>query len=77
MNTTIDLDPDVLDSAKAIAKREHQALGAVLSELARRGLSVEPKNKAPGYRHGFRVLPKRNELITSEHVRHLLEEEPD
>ncbi len=72
MNTTLDLDRDVLESVQAIANREHKALGAVFSELVRRGLSAMPDSKAPGYRHGFRVLPKRHEVITSEHVRHLL-----
>jgi hypothetical protein len=77
MNTTLDLDRDVLESVQAIANREHKALGTVLSELVRRGLSATPENEASGYRHGFRLLPKRGEAITSEHVRHLLEEEPD
>jgi len=77
MNTTVDLDPDVLDTAQDIANREHKALGTVLSELVRRGLRAMPESAATGYRHGFRVLPKRNEVITSAHVRHLQEEEPD
>lgn len=77
MNTTVDLDPDVLDTAQVIARREHKALGVVLSELVRRGLRTMPESTATGYRHGFRILPKRHEVITSAHVRHLLEEEPD
>ncbi len=77
MNTTLDLDHDVLARVQEIANREHKALGAVFSELARRGLSLILESNAPGYRHGFRVLPKRQEVITSEHVRCLLEEEPD
>ncbi|MCF8156799.1 MAG: hypothetical protein K9K35_12395 [Rhodoferax sp.] len=69
---TLDLDRDVLESVQAIANREQRTLGAVFSELVRRGLIVMPESKASGYRHGFRVLPKRNEVITSEHVRRVL-----
>jgi len=77
MITTVDLEPEVLDSAQTIASREHKALGIVLSDLVRRGLRTLPESTASGYRHGFRVLPKRQEIITSAHVRQLLEEEPD
>jgi hypothetical protein len=38
MRTTLQIDDDVLDSAKVIAAAEHRTIGAVISELARRSL---------------------------------------
>ncbi len=40
MRTTINLDDDVLESAKMLAARERKPLGAVISGLLRR--AVEP-----------------------------------
>jgi hypothetical protein len=43
VRTTINLDDDVLETARAIAHAEHRPLGVVVSALARRGLlPVEP-----------------------------------
>jgi Arc/MetJ family transcription regulator len=39
MRTTLDLDDDVLASAKEIARREGKTAGRVLSELARQALT--------------------------------------
>ena len=39
MRTTLDIDDDVLASAKEIARREKKTAGQVLSELARRALT--------------------------------------
>ena len=39
MRTTLDLDEDVLASAKEIARRENKTAGQVVSELARRALT--------------------------------------
>ena len=53
MRTTVNLDEDVLRSARAIARQRGQSLGTVLSELARRGL----KPAAPiAYRDDFPVF---------------------
>ncbi|HZU46243.1 MAG TPA: antitoxin [Mycobacterium sp.] len=38
MRTTLDIDDAVLAAARAIAQAEKRSLGAVISELARRGL---------------------------------------
>lgn len=38
MRTTLDIDDDVLAAAKAVAKEQGKTAGAVVSELARRGL---------------------------------------
>ena len=39
MRTTQTIDDDLLDAAKAIARRQHRSLGAVVSDLVRGGLS--------------------------------------
>lgn len=43
MRTTVNLDEDVLHAARAIARSEQRGLGAVVSDLARRGLAPSPE----------------------------------
>ncbi|MFZ5851635.1 MAG: antitoxin [Actinomycetota bacterium] len=53
MRTTLNLDADVVDAARALARLERRSLGAVLSELARRGLA--PREARLGERNGLPV----------------------
>ncbi len=39
MRTTLDIDDDILQAAKELARAEKKTAGQVLSELARRGLT--------------------------------------
>jgi hypothetical protein len=39
MRTTLDLDDDVLAAARELAADERRSIGAIISELARRGLT--------------------------------------
>ena len=74
MRTTVDLDPEVLEAARSLARSQGRSLGRVLSDLARRGLA--PRNE--GSRRGFpvfRVSPDAPPL-TSEMVRRALDDEP-
>jgi hypothetical protein len=75
MRTTLDIDDDVLLAAKEHAAREHKSLGAVVSELAREALRRPPptaSRRSTSKRGGrFAVLPRRDEVITLEHVRSL------
>ena len=41
MRTTLDLDETVLAAARALARSRRCSLGAAVSELARRGLTLE------------------------------------
>ena len=77
MRTTLAIDDDVIAFAKAQAQREHVSLGEVVSRLARQGihaqdagpsLMAKPKSR-------FALLPARNEVITTEHVRALMDRE--
>jgi hypothetical protein len=38
MRTTLDIDDDVLQAAKELARRQGKTAGRIVSELARRGL---------------------------------------
>ncbi|MBW3606420.1 MAG: ribbon-helix-helix protein, CopG family [Actinobacteria bacterium] len=41
MRTTVDLDDDVLDAVRSLARSQGRSMGVVLSELARRGLAPD------------------------------------
>ena len=73
MRTTIDLDEDLVQTAKALAAAKKVTLSRVVSDLARKGLEPEPIKFE--YRNGFPVFPKRPgaQPVTSEHVKELLE----
>lgn len=73
----MDIDDDVLQTAKEIAAKEKRSAGAVISDLARRGFHAAPvaRTGEVKVRNGIPVLPSRGEKITLCHVRGILEEE--
>ena len=75
MRTTLDIDEDVLESAKAIAANRGTTAGRVLSELARSALM--PRERSARKRNGIRLLPARKgaRLVTPEMVNRLRDEE--
>jgi hypothetical protein len=77
MRTTLDIDDDVLQTAKELAAKEKRSTGAVISDLARRGFHTNPAAAArgPKVRNGVPLLPSRGETITWSHVREIIEEE--
>jgi hypothetical protein len=77
MRTTLDLSEDVLSAAKEIGRRDGKSVGQVLSELARIGLRSSADPVASGVVEeflGFRPLPTRGVVVTSELVHRLSEE---
>jgi hypothetical protein len=75
MRTTVDLDPDILQVAKALARDRDQSIGRVLSDLARQGLKG-PSNSRSAVRNGVPLLPRRaGKPVTNETVRALLDAE--
>jgi ribosomal protein L13E len=81
MRTTLDIDDDILLAAKELARKDKVSAGRVLSTLARAGLgqaSFEPRQagrkRATASPLGIAVLPRRDELITNEHVNRLRDE---
>ena len=77
MRTTLALDEDVFNIARQKAQREHISIGAAVSELMRLGIrsTQMPDAQRPATRSKYAVLPARGELITSEHVYKLMEQE--
>ena len=79
MRTTLDLDDDVLESAKEIARRENKTAGQVLSELARRaltqGAAAAPAAKRSGAAvHGFTPFAARGAVVTNATIERLRDE---
>jgi hypothetical protein len=67
MRTTLDIDDDVLQIAKEIARLKNQGIGRALS--ARRGLVpetapvIEVHNGVPVWMHGPGAVPVTSELV--------------
>ncbi len=77
MRTTLSLADDVALIARQIAAREHVSLGEALSCLAREGYRAQTERPATQsqLKSRYSVLPMRDEIITSDHVRRLMDEE--
>ena len=83
MRTTLDIDDDILQAAKELARAENKTAGQVLSELARRGLTQAPitgfseEAASMGFvkKNGFYQLPSREGVVvTKEMVDRLIED---
>ncbi|KZS75678.1 antitoxin [Mycobacterium kansasii] len=73
MRTTLDIDDDVVAAARELAASQRRSLGAVISELARRGLTparVETDDELPVIR-----VPAGTPPITPEMVRRAADED--
>ena len=75
MRTTLDIDEDILESAKAIAANRGTTMGRVISDLAR--ASLTPRRSARRVRNGVRLFPPRKgaRLVTPEMVNRLRDED--
>lgn len=76
MRTTLNLDDDVLETAKALAAKQAKPLGEVVSALLRQ--AVEPRPQVLSERNGLPLFPVSQGArpVTSELVRELLDETP-
>ena len=74
VRTTLDIDEDVLESAKELAARRRTTAGRILSELARSALA--PRDGTRRKRNGVPILPKQRgtRLVTPEIVNRLRDE---
>lgn len=73
MRTTLSIDDDVVSAARELADAQNRSLGAVISDLARRGLTpskVDTFGSLPVIR-----VPAGTAPITPEMVRRALEED--
>jgi hypothetical protein len=75
MRTTLNLDEDILRAAKSYAENRSMALGAAVSLLVRRGLTVPCSTRRV---NGLLVFdpPADSAMVTAERVRQLQDEEP-
>lgn len=77
MRTTLTLDDDVFAVARQRAQRERISLGESVSRYVRDALRASaqvPATPVP-LRSKYSVLPARDEIITTDHVRRLMEQE--
>ena len=80
MRTTLDLDDDVLVSAKDLARRQKRTAGDVISELARIGLRqalAASDEGAPSTFLGFEPIASTGRITTNEDVNRLRAEHGD
>jgi hypothetical protein len=81
MRTTLDIDDEVLMAAKELARRESKTAGQVISELARKAMTLHvPASGAQSVRepeafYGFRPFPSRGALVTNAQIDRLREAE--
>jgi hypothetical protein len=76
MRTTLDIDDAVLAAAKEIAGASNSSAGAVISELARKGLSLT-SGQVGRMKSGFPVfsVPADAKTLTSATVKSVLSDE--
>jgi hypothetical protein len=81
MRTTLDIDDDILAAAKELARAQNSTAGEVISELARKALtlaaSADGSEAAPHgllYEDGWYVLPPRGAVVTNELIDKIQEE---
>jgi hypothetical protein len=80
MRTTLNLDDDAALAARNLAQRQRVSLGKAVSELVRRGAAaggtpMPEKSAAMALRGRYALLPARDEIITPQQVRDLMERE--
>ncbi len=73
MRTTLNLDDDVLEAARALSKRRGQPIGSVISDLVRRSLTSPHSAVVRNGIHLFPVRPGAG-AVTPDLIRGLLEE---
>lgn len=75
MRTTLAIDDDVLAAARHLAVRQQQSVGAVISALARQGLSPLTRS-SKSERNGIPLLPRRKDgkTVTMDLVNQLRDE---
>ena len=82
MRTTLDIDDDVLQAAKALGEAEGKTAGRMLSDLARKALTTPTRASEPVganglvLRNGFYVRPGEggSAIVTNELIDRLTEE---
>lgn len=71
MRTTLDIDNDVLQAAKELARQQHKTAGQIVSELLRKSLTAlstqeESQIKEKPGVYGFEPFPSRGGIVTNQ-----------
>lgn len=79
MRTTLEIDNDVLEAAKALGRQTRRTAGAVLSDLARQALTTAPPSRssqtpAKGV-GGFVPFESRGGVVTNEQIDRLRDQD--
>lgn len=77
MRTTLAIDDDVFLHARRFAREKRISIGAAVSALLREGVRARehPAARLGPCKTPCGLLPARDEVITSEHVRRLMDQE--
>ena len=77
MRTTLAIDDDVFAYVRAHAQRDHISVGEAVSRLLRQGIQAQTQSAAAFTKpvSKYALLPARAEVITSDHVRTLMDQE--
>ena len=77
MRTTLAIDDDVFLHARRFAREKRISIGAAVSALLREGVRAHqhPQTSKAVCKTPYGLLPARDEVITSEHVRRLMDQE--
>ena len=75
MRTTLNIDDDVLQAAKELARRQGVTIGKLMSTLARRGPIKGFGDQPTLMRNGVPILPARVELMTLESLQGIMDSE--
>ena len=76
MRTTLEIDDDVLEAAKSLARQSDKTAGTVLSDLARRALTSTPTKSTRAGVGGFVPFESRGGLVTNEQIDRLRDQDP-
>ena len=70
MRTTLDIDNDVLQAAKEMARQQHKTAGQMVSELLRRALTAPDKQTGQVNEkqavYGIEPFPSRGGVVTNQ-----------
>ena len=74
MRTTLDIEDDVLEVAKSLARHQRLSLGKAVSHLIRMG--IHPPSQKEDIRNGLRIIARRPDakVVTLDIVNHLRDE---
>jgi hypothetical protein len=75
MRTTLNLSDDAMLTAQSYARRLQISLGEAVSRLIRNATAPQNGSIETPLRGKFALAPQRDEVITTQHVRELMERE--